>query len=98
MAPGQTDAQYLASVKADWNAVLEAQCNKLRDKTTTGERSTDVAIQRFAADVGWNPSSADGAPLQDGLFQSTALERVITRTVEKKRPEAGAGRVSKEAD
>jgi hypothetical protein len=68
------------------------------DQTTTGEHSAGVAIQRFAADIGWNPSSAEGAPLQDGLFQSTALERVVTRTVEKKRPEAGAGRVSKTAD
>jgi hypothetical protein len=211
-APGQTDAQYLASVEADWNAMLKEQCNKLKDKATTGdlnstswtqdekllpqwsgsavvgqissqlasfkidrmsvggsgsidsnvkeqgdtqgkergqgsstsgtqeskllsptlvssvpdrmsvvsfgsidknakeqggtqrdqkttgERSTNVAMQRFAADIGWNPSSAEGAPPQEGLFQSTALERVITRTAEKKKPKAGAGRVSKKVD
>jgi hypothetical protein len=35
MAPGQTEAQYLASLQADWNAVIEEQRNKLKDKTTT---------------------------------------------------------------
>jgi hypothetical protein len=69
-----------------------------RDQKPTGDHSAGAAIQRSAADIEWDPSSAEGAPLQDGLFQSTALEPVDTRTVEEKRPEAGAGHVSKTAD
>ena len=68
------------------------------DQATTGDRSSDVAIQRFAADIGWNPSSTGSTPLQDGLFQFTALEGVVTRAEEKKKPEAGAGQVSKRDD
>jgi hypothetical protein len=37
MAPGQTDAEYLASLEAEWNTVIEEQCNNLKDKTTTGD-------------------------------------------------------------
>ncbi|KAM0694619.1 hypothetical protein Q7P36_004975 [Cladosporium allicinum] len=161
---GQTDAQFEASLAAEWAAALKEQSEKARDKTTTGEssknrdskllsslapsgamtlgqagpgflasmevnlvsvassesidkkgkgkeqggtqgdqtttedRSSDVAIQRFAADIGWNPSSDGSAPLQDGLFQFTALEGAVTRAEEKKKPEAGAGQVSKRDD
>jgi hypothetical protein len=69
---GQTDAQFLASLEADWTSVggfgkidrnVKEQGGPQKEQKTTGARSADVDVHRHAVDGGECPSSAESVPL-----------------------------------
>jgi hypothetical protein len=79
-------------------ASLERQWREETAQTTTGDHKADDTIQNAVASSAESPFSAENAPLQDGLIHSLRLERDVTVTLEKKKPEAGAGRVRRRAE
>jgi hypothetical protein len=76
-------------------ASLRRELDQEKAQTPTEDRNADVPVQRTAADSAEDPSSAESALLNNGLFQSPGLEPDVTVAFEKKKPEAGAGCVRK---
>jgi hypothetical protein len=76
-------------------ASLRRELDQEKAQTPTEDRNANVPVQRTAADSAEDPSSAQSALLNNGLFQSPGLEPDVTVAFEKKKPEAGAGCVRK---
>lgn len=79
-------------------ASLRRELQEDKAQTTTEDRNADAAVQRTAADSAEDPSFAESALLDNGLFQSPGFEPDVTVALEKKKPEAGAGCVRKRAE